>query len=87
MVRNISMMERRYCSTGSFMFTMNGGRLKNLAIRTKGDWEMIQIILGDKNKPERITFGYHHGGKTFGWDDKDEENKEEVKKVRMATIP
>ena len=24
MVRNISMMERRYCSTGSFMFTMNG---------------------------------------------------------------
>lgn len=37
---------------------------------------MIQIILNNNknDQPERITYGFHHGGQTFEW------NREEVSK-------
>lgn len=37
----------------------------------EGDWEMIQILFpeNDDSKPEKITYSYHEGGKTFDWDD------------------
>ena len=36
----------------------------------EGDWERIQIICDkDTETPIDVTFGQHHGGKTYPWDD------------------
>ncbi|TVM00546.1 MAG: hypothetical protein CV087_13155, partial [Candidatus Brocadia sp. WS118] len=64
-----------------FFYVYNDwGTSEKLGNTHEGDWEMIQIELGENKQPERISFSYHHGGVTFGWDDKDEDNKDIVSK-------
>ncbi|BBO18391.1 conserved hypothetical protein [Candidatus Brocadia pituitae] len=64
-----------------FFYVYNDwGTSDKLGNTHEGDWEMIQIELGENKQPERISFSYHHGGVTFGWDDKDEDNKDKVSK-------
>ncbi|MBM3435543.1 MAG: hypothetical protein FJY07_04905, partial [Bacteroidetes bacterium] len=60
------------------------GTTRKLGNYHEGDWEMIQIILGKNNneilQPEKISYSFHHGGETFGWDEKDEDGEKKVKK-------
>ena len=44
------------------------GTLKKGGNTHEGDWEMVQIVLDSDKKPEKITYGFHHGGQTFEWD-------------------
>lgn len=43
----------------------------------QGDWEMIQLVLNkNTEQPEKITFGFHHSGQTFLWNETENVSKE-----------
>ncbi|MCR4321146.1 MAG: IPT/TIG domain-containing protein [Candidatus Brocadiaceae bacterium] len=61
-----------------FFYVYNDwGTSKELGNSHQGDWEMIQIILGSDNQPLLITYGFHHGGQTFQWDNKEVSKSED----------
>lgn len=44
----------------------------------EGDWEMIQLRLGDDLVPDEVTYGQHSGGERASWDEVERDPGEEL---------
>ena len=63
----------RACQSGGglwlqywFFYYYNDKGFLNVG-RHEGDWEMVQLLLGEGGEPEEVTFGRHRGGERASW--------------------
>ena len=49
-------------------FYYNDKGLLNIGLH-EGDWEMVQLRLGEDGEPKEVTYGQHAGGERASWDE------------------